>query len=1309
MKKSMLLMLFLGLMVTSIFAQTNHSGTISSNETWFVAGNPHIITGNITVSAGVTLTIEPGAEVYFNSGRRMVVRGVLNADGTAADPILFTSNEASPAKGDWQYIYFNGSDPGSIMDYCEVSYGGGNGAMIRVRNSTDNVTISNSSISNSAGYGIQLNNAAANPAISDCSITDCDNYPIYTYADKVKDITGTMIFTGNTPNAIFVDDENVNTGTWLNHGIPYVIGGSFTVNDGETFTIDAGNTLKFNGNYFLRILGSMNAIGTASERIIFTSNQAVPAKGDWNRIFFNISETSVMEYCDIDYAGSGTSSIDIRNSGNNVTISNCSITNGGGYGIYNRSGSLTNIADVTVEQCDNYPIYVLTDGVYNMSGLLSLNGNAPQDAVWVEGGTLSVSGTWLDLGYPYVLGNADLAVPDGVNLTLSAGIEMKIDGNRQIRVFGTFNAAGTFGNKIKITSNEATPAPGDWENIYLFNVDGFCFLEYLILEYAGSNNGAVYTRGNNFQYISLRYLQISNSDSYGIYNTGGSTPEIYGSTIQSCADYPIRTGANSVARIGAISNNMSGNNPDAIRVDPETITNIFNGVWNTNNDIPYVIMGDFTLADGVPMTFNPGVTLKFMPGARFQIDGKLVADGTMADPITFTSNQATPAPGDWERLYFNNADAGTMLDYCIISYGGTNNGNLDIRGATAPLSITNSTISFSASNGVYLANNASCSFINNEITDNNDEGIFMNGAITATFGTNDTEWNRIYGNSGFQLRNGTLDTDAKYVYWGSDNCSDVGDFIFDKVDQNSLGLVDYTPWLDGSLGMPALSTVWNGSVNMQWNEDGNWDNYSPCGMIDVTIPKAPANQPVVSTTESCENLTLEAGAKLTVNSGQSLTVNGDFLMEADADGTASLLENGGLTVVGKTDVEYYLSADRWHYVSAPLDNQTANVFFDIYLRYHDEATNTFTYIVDETTPLNVGQGYTAWSSSTYPAYDPPGDISVTYTGGSLNSGNYSLPVSLTGSGWNLVGNPYPSAVDWDNLGWTKTNLDGTVYVWDGTQYLTWNGSTGDLTDGVIPAMQGFLVYANGLNPALSVSNGVRVHGPDPYKKGSIENILKLSVFGNGYSDNTFVHFNENATAGFDNQFDGYKLMGLDEAPQLYSFIEDKLIRMNVMKEIGSELVVPLGLVVGAETEYTIQAFDVETFDASLQIYLEDKFEGNMIDLKSQQDYTFTASPIDDPNRFALHFSQTVNSDIPVVAEADALTIYSYDNAVYIRNNSNTYEGGEVTIFNISGQQMGRADLYQTNLNKIEMDVEAGYYVVQVITGQQVYSQKVFIR
>jgi hypothetical protein len=100
-------------------ADTTVSGTISTDTTWTSSGSPYIVTSSITVKGtdgadGITtLTIEPGAQVRFNQYTMLTVGassgdpGALAAQGTAADPVVFTSNKATPAAGDWYYIKFD--------------------------------------------------------------------------------------------------------------------------------------------------------------------------------------------------------------------------------------------------------------------------------------------------------------------------------------------------------------------------------------------------------------------------------------------------------------------------------------------------------------------------------------------------------------------------------------------------------------------------------------------------------------------------------------------------------------------------------------------------------------------------------------------------------------------------------------------------------------------------------------------------------------------------------------------------------------------------------------------------------------------------------------------------------------------------------------------------------------------------------------------------------------------------------------------------------------------------------------------------
>jgi len=118
---------------------------------------------------------QPGARVTFgtNGNPPNNLVGVLNAVGTAAKPIVFTSGEAVPAPGDWVGLWLNTAN-GSRLDYVEISYAGAASSIVssncKLVNTADNAAllvgdfsaqyvppsnmITNSKITNSAGYGI---------------------------------------------------------------------------------------------------------------------------------------------------------------------------------------------------------------------------------------------------------------------------------------------------------------------------------------------------------------------------------------------------------------------------------------------------------------------------------------------------------------------------------------------------------------------------------------------------------------------------------------------------------------------------------------------------------------------------------------------------------------------------------------------------------------------------------------------------------------------------------------------------------------------------------------------------------------------------------------------------------------------------------------------------------------------------------------------------------------------------------------------------------------------------------------------------
>ena len=111
-------------------------GTLDADAVWTAADGPHLLTCDVTVPAGRTLTIEPGATVVLEDGVSLLVSGTLVAEGASTRPIAFTGAGASR----WGAIAFDG--PGAIgrLRHCALDGGstktisGAYGGMIEVKN-----------------------------------------------------------------------------------------------------------------------------------------------------------------------------------------------------------------------------------------------------------------------------------------------------------------------------------------------------------------------------------------------------------------------------------------------------------------------------------------------------------------------------------------------------------------------------------------------------------------------------------------------------------------------------------------------------------------------------------------------------------------------------------------------------------------------------------------------------------------------------------------------------------------------------------------------------------------------------------------------------------------------------------------------------------------------------------------------------------------------------------------------------------------------------------------------------------------------
>ena len=180
---------------------TNVGGLISSNTTWTKASSPYIVTSNVLVMSGISLTIEPGVVIKLGSDKLIRISGELIARGTEEEPIIFTSNQTFPLPGDWDCIEFTNSAndakfgnmgnylSGSIMQYCTIEYSG--------RDDTPGLKILSSSpfidhcnISNNKYRGLYLNNSFS--TIANNIISNNSGGGIYVSSSEMKIINNVI-------------------------------------------------------------------------------------------------------------------------------------------------------------------------------------------------------------------------------------------------------------------------------------------------------------------------------------------------------------------------------------------------------------------------------------------------------------------------------------------------------------------------------------------------------------------------------------------------------------------------------------------------------------------------------------------------------------------------------------------------------------------------------------------------------------------------------------------------------------------------------------------------------------------------------------------------------------------------------------------------------------------------------------------------------------------------------------------------------------------------------------------------------------
>ncbi|MCF6366455.1 MAG: T9SS type A sorting domain-containing protein [Bacteroidales bacterium] len=489
----------------------------------------------------------------------------------------------------------------------------------------------------------------------------------------------------------------------------------------------------------------------------------------------------------------------------------------------------------------------------------------------------------------------------------------------------------------------------------------------------------------------------------------------------------------------------------------------------------------------------------------------------------------------------------------------------------------------------------------------------------------------------------------------------------------------------------------------------------------------------------CRNLTINnTGNSLVIPVNKAITVTdtiinnvgySGIIIESDTSGDGSLISNSPNI---NATVKRYIAGNRWYYLSSPIDAAPVSLFNTNNLLWWD-ASIEWTGVGDYTPWKGVSD--TSLQNATGYAYYFYEDT-IEYKG-NINVGNYTITLrtSATGlsdyQGWNLIGNPYTSILDWDVLvadGAVPADAEDAIYFFDddagdGSQnnyryYVpstggTYGVGTADAT-GKIPLGQAFFIKTNTDNVNLTINNTYRNHNTQAFYKNKTLEIIKLQITGNNKSDELIYRIVKDASPYFDGKYDAIKLFsGNEDIPQIYSYNKenDEKIAINSIPAINKDTKLFIGFKAPAG-QYSINIQDFTLPDTDGKLYLFDSYLKNYIDIIQNKEYTFEHQGGENNDRFVLTYKNTY-SDISDY-DLNEIKIYpnpakDFLNVKYI-NNYLSEETKTIEILSVTGKTVYSSELNNKTTTINLRNFSDGIWFLKLTdSNNKTYTEKFIIR